>query len=60
MAELLPLKVYLITLKEADLNFDCTTFCALPSFGAISIFSSSQVTTIGRPNISMQYFVFQS
>ena len=26
--------------KAADLNFGCATFCALPSFGAVTTFSS--------------------
>ena len=26
--------------KVADLNFGCATFCALPSFGAVTTFSS--------------------
>ena len=29
-----------LALKVADLNFGCATFCALPSFGAVTTFSS--------------------
>ena len=29
-----------LAVKVADLNFSCATFCALPSFGAVTKFSS--------------------
>ena len=28
--------------KVADLNFGCATFCALPSFGAVTTFSQTR------------------
>ena len=37
---LLPIKAMYISIKVADLNFGCATFCALPLFGAVTTFSS--------------------
>ena len=55
-----------LTLKVADLNFDCATFCALPSFGAVTTFSShtalpSHKVSVKRSDIDMCsaiYFLF--
>ena len=32
--------IFRISFKVADFNFGCATFCALPSFGAVTTFSS--------------------
>ena len=32
--------MYFVVFKVADLNFGCATFCTLPSFGAVTTFSS--------------------
>ena len=48
-----------IQLKEADLNFDCATFCALPSFGIVTTFSSHKVSMKGRSDMcSVIYLLF--
>ena len=43
--------------KVADLNFDCATFCVLPSFGAVTTFSSQKVSMKGR-TCAVQYIFF--
>ena len=53
-------------LKVAELNFGCATFCALPSFGAVTTFSfhttfSSQKMSVKGSDIDMCsaiYFLF--
>ena len=53
-------------LKVADLNFGCATFCALPSFGAVTTFSShtalpSNKVSVKCSDIDMRsaiYFLF--
>ena len=39
-------------LKVADLNFGCATFCALPSFGAVTTFFSH--TTFSSHKVSVK------
>ena len=38
--------------KMADLNFGCATFCALPSFGAVTTFSSH--TTVSSQKVRVE------
>ena len=48
-----------LNLKVTDLNFDCATVCALPSFGAVTAFSSQIESMKGWSDIcSAIYFLF--
>ena len=55
-----------VTFKVADLNFGCETFCALPSFDAVTIFSSHTTFSSHKVNVkgsdidicSTIYFLF--
>ena len=55
-----------ILLKVADLNFGCATFCALPSFDAVTKFSSRTTFSSHKVNVkgsdidmcSAIYFLF--
>ena len=40
------------SIKVADLNFSCATFCALPSFGSVTTFSSH--TTFSFHKVSVK------
>ena len=60
------LLVYNNPLKVADLNFGCATFCALPSFDAVTTFYSHTTFTSHKVNVkgsdidmcSAIYFLF--
>ena len=42
----------ILSIKVADLSFGCATFCALPSFGAVTTFSSH--TTVSSYQVSVK------
>ena len=55
-----------LVVKVADLNFGCATFCALPSFGAVTTFFSHTTFSSHKVNVkgsdidmcSAIYFLF--